>query len=329
MPMPSLTDLQGMYGDWNPQAYLQAQNNAGLERQFREQQYAQEQAKAEKDALANLWSREDRPRNVEEQVLRNRNLDYTGQGTFQDNRLRGVNADIAESTKQFKLDEEQRKALLAVPEHEIKMGELSAQKMMQSLDPEVRKRGEQLYEFTKFSRDAKLKFEREMEKERYTQMQTTGRHIETLTNQREVANINQAGQNARAATKAKAGGVDFWSSYYKMKSARDKHSSLVAEARKIMADSPEEAQKMLAMAEDIRPQAEAEIATVKPGGIATGAVTGLPTNPSPQIAPPSGSVDPKKTQGVKSLADLQGMYPGVPPAKLKELYKKKFGVDLQ
>jgi hypothetical protein len=75
------------------------------------------------------------------------------------------------------------------------------------------------------------------------------------------------------------------------------------------------------------------------GKIATGEVAQMPTHPSPQ---PQGFGSPQQAQGqvgpptknpnaapVSSLQQLQQMYPGVPPERLKQAYKKKFGVDLQ
>jgi hypothetical protein len=52
----------------------------------------------------------------------------------------------------------------------------------------------------------------------------------------------------------------------------------------------------------------------------------VPTNPTPPIrANPSAP----SANRPASLAEVQKMYPGVPPAKLVEAYKKKFGVDLK
>jgi hypothetical protein len=88
-----------------------------------------------------------------------------------------------------------------------------------------------------------------------------------------------------------------------------------------------------AIAQENENQAAAETASAnaKAGGINTGEATGLPTNPPASIRPPSmGASAPAANPGaVKSLSDLQKMYPGVPAEKLKELYKKKFGVDLK
>lgn len=57
---------------------------------------------------------------------------------------------------------------------------------------------------------------------------------------------------------------------------------------------------------------------------------GLPSAPSlgnnPVVQPSTGSPAQGRPQ---SLADLQKLYPGVPPEKLKEAFKKKFGIDIK
>lgn len=71
------------------------------------------------------------------------------------------------------------------------------------------------------------------------------------------------------------------------------------------------------------------------GGIDAGAVADLPTRQppaapvlgnNPAVTPSTGSAAQTRPQ---SLGDLQKLYPGVPADKLKEAYKKKFGIDIQ
>ena len=282
MPMPSVQDLQTMYGSWNPQAYLQAQGNADLERQVRESEYGRQQELTKQAGLDTVFRQQDDPNRVQERILANRNRELTNEGLGYTNRTSAVNADIAEGTKQFKLNEAQRKELLAVDENDIAMGEAEARKLMMSLNPEERKQGEQLYSFTKYARDEKTKHEQTMEKERFKELQATDRLRETLGANREIEGMRQAGAANRASSKG--GTVDFWTTFNsKLKTARDKHAALIAEATRL-GDTPE-AQVMLNMAEALRPQAMAEIATVKPGGIDVGAVANMPVNPAPQIAP--------------------------------------------
>ena len=57
---------------------------------------------------------------------------------------------------------------------------------------------------------------------------------------------------------------------------------------------------------------------------------GIETNPVPPTPSlPGNQPKPQTPQKPSSLADVQKMYPGVPADKLKEAYKRKFGVDLQ
>lgn len=66
--------------------------------------------------------------------------------------------------------------------------------------------------------------------------------------------------------------------------------------------------------------------TAQGGKVDAGAATGLPTRAAPV---PQGFTQPAAKPQAANLADVQKMYPGVPADKLKEAYKKKFGVDLQ
>lgn len=60
---------------------------------------------------------------------------------------------------------------------------------------------------------------------------------------------------------------------------------------------------------------------------------GIETNPMPPTPSLPGAqpqtAPPQQTPKPASLADVQKMYPGVPADKLREAYKRKFGVDLQ
>lgn len=66
----------------------------------------------------------------------------------------------------------------------------------------------------------------------------------------------------------------------------------------------------------------------KPGEVAKGGLGGIPVNPPvssvPNATPRSPANTPKMT-----MQQLQTMYPGVPADKLKEAFKKKFGVDVE
>lgn len=56
---------------------------------------------------------------------------------------------------------------------------------------------------------------------------------------------------------------------------------------------------------------------------------GMQTTPAPTAEAPIGAGNAPAAPKQHSLAEVSAQYPGVPPAKLREAYKKKFGVDLK
>lgn len=115
------------------------------------------------------------------------------------------------------------------------------------------------------------------------------------------------------------------------KGARALHSALVyAETVALRNGMTEQASTYAEAAQRIRPQAEAEISNTaaRPGEVDPAQLAGMPTNPNRSIAP-GGTPPPTPQPKVQSISDLQKLYPGVPAEKLKEAYKKKFGVDIK
>ena len=119
MPMPSVNDLQTMYGSWNPQAYLEAQSNAGLERQFRESEYARQQELAKKASLDNLFQEQDDPNKIKERVLTNQGKELNNTGLGFDNTNKRLDTERKQASQQWNLDADQRKAMMAVTEDQI------------------------------------------------------------------------------------------------------------------------------------------------------------------------------------------------------------------
>lgn len=102
----------------------------------------------------------------------------------------------------------------------------------------------------------------------------------------------------------------------------------------------QEAANYRARAETQRIQAEAETGAANAGKVDVSVPTHgrvpmvAPPSISPQNFPDPGTpaqpaAQPAAQPQAHSLADVQRQYPGIPPAKLKELYKRKFGVNLQ
>ena len=298
MPMPSVTDLQTMYGSWNPQAYLTAQDNAGLERQFRESEYGRQQELTKQAGLDTVFREQDDPNRVQERVLTNRQKTLTNTGLEQSNETGAMKLERDRAMQKYNLEADQRKALMQVTDDELKQADQVIEQLRRSLNPEDQKRGQQLFEFTGAARALKAQQDAARALEEYKQGEENKRSSGRNATSIKVAEMGQAGQDRRFQPRTSGpAGVDFWTTFNsKLKTARDKHAALIAEATRL-GDTPE-AQVMLNMAEAIRPQAMAEIATVKPGSIDTGAVANLPTNAGPQIAPERGNLSNLSKQPV-------------------------------
>lgn len=75
---------------------------------------------------------------------------------------------------------------------------------------------------------------------------------------------------------------------------------------------------------------QAPATAAQTGKVDLGAMGGVPVNPPQPVQqftrPNPGATTPQPK--APSLSEVQAMYPGVPAAKLREAYKKKFGIDL-
>lgn len=287
MPMPNMNELSQIYGNWNPEAYLQGRQQVDLSNQYENGRIQEQGQDIRTKELANIFSEQDNPNKVQNRVLTNQGLEKTNEGLGYDNVIKGVNSRTATAMEPFNINKQQMEAIKSIKQSDLDMGEIQAKQMAMSQDPAVRAQGEQLLSFTSHVRDIKMKHDNEMEKERYTQGQQTGRMIENNQSAERIANIGANSRQNVANTRSNGStSQDFWSTYNKMKTARDKHSSLVAEAMRIGPESPDYP-VLVRMADAIRPQAEAEISATKPGSIDVGTATGMPTNAGPQIAPPN------------------------------------------
>ena len=320
--MPGDQDYEQMLG-MNPWAQMQANEQLGLAQQFQQQDMEKGALANRKAGLDNLFQEQDDPLRIRERQLTNTNKEQV-------NETGALGLERARANQKALLSADQRKAALSASEDEIKQLDFNVGLLLRSKDPQEREEGLKLQQYMPEILAERRKQADLMEKERYTQMQHTGRNLESIQSAERIAGMNIAGREQVAGMRAptKAGGADFWSSFYKKNGALNKYTSLIAEIAKLKDSDPEEAAKMQRMADDLLPAAQAEIATPKPGAVNQGALTELPVNSAPNIAPAGRPAASPKPQEHK-LSKVQEMYPGVPPEKLKELYKKKFGVDLQ
>ena len=204
MPMPTMNELSQVYGNWNPEAYLQGRNQVDLATQYQQGANEGQVLDNRSKDLSNIFNEQANPLRVQGLGLDNSGKQLTQEGQGFDNRVKSVNANLAEGTAQFKLNQAQRDELKSMKESDIVMGELQAREMMMSPDENVRKQGEQLDSFTKFARDARRTQENKMEETKYKEQQATGRAVEGFANAREVARI---GADSRLAVKNAGGGA--------------------------------------------------------------------------------------------------------------------------
>lgn len=201
MPMPSVTDLQTMYGSWNPQAYLTAQDNAGLERQFRESEYGRQQELTKQAGLDTVFRQQDDPNRVQERVLTNRARELGNTGLEQGIESKGMQLERDRAMQQFNLNADQRKALMQVTEDELKQADQVIEQLRRSLDPADQDRGQKLYEFTGAARALKQKQAAEMAKEKFKEDEAMKRAKLQAGTSVQVANIGAAARTAAAGSR--------------------------------------------------------------------------------------------------------------------------------
>lgn len=178
---------------------------------------------------------------------------------------------------------------------------------------------EQLTEVGKRISLADPKHQQEIDKQGMVEKGLNDRSAATNQTQKEVAEIY--------ASARKKAAENFWVSFRSLKGAKNQHAALIAEATRIKDADPDQANQYLAMADALRPQAEAEIASMKPGQLDTPAMTGLPATQGPSIAPRQAAPAQAAPQ-VQSLGDLKRLYPGRSDDELRAAYKRKYGKEL-
>jgi len=294
MDMLNSKDYSGMFGEGSPIGTWEQLKANDLTQMFQQQKLQQEQETARKMGLENMFAEQNNPLRLEHQRAQNEGLGYQ-------NRVARVGANETEQLAPYMLDAKKQEAITKVSKAQMDDMEYKAQRMAYSPDSAIAAQGEALLkkhaDFVKIREQARIAQEAATAR----QMFEAGQKDLDRKNQRQIAQMGIDGRiAAKQAGGGKAGGLDFWSSYYKnVRGAKNQHAALVAEATKLGQDDPQ-AQVMLQMAEALRPQAEAEIATPKPGSVNAGAMGNIPTNPGPQIAPRSVKDIGKKTGQTKN-----------------------------
>jgi hypothetical protein len=128
---------------------------------------------------------------------------------------------------------------------------------------------------------------------------TADKHLE---GQRLLANSREAAAKARGAAN------DFWSNYYKQKSAVSQFNMLTSESARLAEDDPAAAEKLKAMAKEVYPRAAAEF-KAKNSPKPDLEKLGIPTQASPDL-PSVGGEEAVSGQGGPGAAGFTGQTKG-------------------
>lgn len=317
MDMPGYTDYGKMY-EMNPGAFMQAQGQVDLASQFQGQEFQKGAQDLRTKELANLFSEQNDPQRLEQQRLTNEGMGLT-------NRQDKVKTRISEATEGLQLDAAQKDLVYKASKSELDGMEVLGQRMAYSQNPQERAQGE-----------AMLKLHRDFIKLREEQKFTAGENAKARDHAFAIEGQRHKNATERAARlaeiKAKAGKGD------EKLSTDQLRAKYIRLAEQAMGQGDHEAAAMYQDQVRYITQMRAyERPDPKAGGIDTPAVANLPAVPPKTLpaAPGQGIISrtlpqnqPQATPKA-TLVDVQKMYPGIPPEKLREAYKKKFGVDLQ
>ena len=178
MNLPTLADLQDLYGAGSVTALDQAEQQQGLARQWAQGELQGQEQDIQSKTLKNIFDTQQNP-----QLLEQRRLQNIGLGN--DNVTSGVASRRAAANEGMQLTEDQHKFALNAQEHEIKSAELWAENEMRSGNPQRMTEAKKILDFTASARAARAKAESDMlvEQER-SRSHLGGVRMQTQTQQK-------------------------------------------------------------------------------------------------------------------------------------------------
>ncbi len=325
MDLPNYTDLGKIY-EMNPGAFMEAQNQMGLARQFQDQKLLQEGHITRQKELANIFDEQNNPLRLQQRQLENEGLGLQNRGL-------GVDTRIKEATEGLQLNAAQAELVKKAKQSDLDAMEIQGQQWAYSQhpDPRVREReraqGEQLLRMHKDF--IKLRDEQKFRAEESAKGRS---HDFALEAQR--AKNAQALVGAKAAAKASSdkGVKDVFDAVQSGKVSPDKAAAafgaaaLQAEAQGD-ADQAATYRNAAAVMEQLATTTKPDMRAGKPDLGGSGIATIPPR--APTFTPGPATVAKPTQAPTTSFAEVQKQYPGVPADKLREAYKRKFGVDLK
>lgn len=319
MELPQYDQYEKWFGG-GPLATHYGMNQMDLAKQFQDQKLLQEGHTTRKQELANLFDEQNNPIRLQQGQLENEGLGLKNRGL-------GVDTRIKEATEGLQLDATQKGLIQKAKQSDLDMMEIQGQQWAYSPDPKLRAQGEQLLRMHKDF--VKLRDEQKFRADEAAK----GRSHDFALEDRRAANAKAlVGVRAAAKESSVKGVQDVYAAVQSGKVSPDKAAAAFGAAA-LQAEAQGDAEQA-AVYRNAAAQMEQLSITTKPdmragkpdlggAGIAT-------TPPRAPTFTPGPAPTPKPTQApIASFAEVQKQYPGVPADKLREAYKRKFGVDLK
>jgi hypothetical protein len=149
MNLPTLADLQGVYGAGSLTALDQASQNQGLAQQYGQRELQQQQNDVQAGSLRNIYNDQQNPQLLRQQSLQNQGLQNT-------NAISGVNALRTLANAPMQLSQDQQDFALKASSNDLAQAENHAVKLMQSQDPQQQQEGQHILSFTKAANQARI-----------------------------------------------------------------------------------------------------------------------------------------------------------------------------
>lgn len=143
MDMPGYLDY-GKIMQMNPFAAYQANQQMDLAKQFQDQKYQQEQNTTNKGTLENIFSAQNNPNKVQQQILQNEGLGLSNENMGYKNRTDKLGAERAEANQQNILSADQRAAALKMSEDDMKAFDFHVGELLRNPDAAQRAEGAKL-----------------------------------------------------------------------------------------------------------------------------------------------------------------------------------------
>jgi len=132
--LPSQTDLNSLYGAWNPMSYMQGFQNQSIADQFRQQAF-------QGNDLANQKSQQALDQDTLMNPERLRHIQGTNQGQEYKNTVEGIAATRAKASEGFNLSEDLRQQAITMSADDFKQADQHIERLLRSQDPKEQAMG--------------------------------------------------------------------------------------------------------------------------------------------------------------------------------------------